>query len=99
MDSSVDGFSQEQSPNCGFLPFDLPATVTPSSPETSCGDSMEHASIGLAAREVPPAPPAEVLPGALWPVPCDWQPASAQPSVVAAIRRLIFAVMGTPDAC
>ena len=46
--SRFDGFSHERSPIFGSLPVDLPCTVTPKTPEMSCGDSIAHASIRFA---------------------------------------------------
>lgn len=59
--SRVVGLSQERPPIWGSWPVGLPATVMPKTLEMSCGDSMEHVSIGLAAPTVLVAPLAGAL--------------------------------------
>src|ERR1700728_450193 len=66
-DSSVDGLSQLQPPIRGSLPVGLPGTAVPNSAEISCGDTIEHTSIGFTEftasgpDEAGAAPPAVVL--------------------------------------
>lgn len=55
--SSVVGLSQEQPPMSGSVPKDFPGTVIPRTDEMSCGETIEHASISLAALLAPEGAP------------------------------------------